>query len=66
MLAIPITITMADPNLFSRWYAGNIWATWTGVLKAAYGLPMTIGEIRTSRRAPPAATRPSKAFVNYG
>ena len=28
MLAIPITITMADPNLFSRWHAGNIWATW--------------------------------------
>ena len=23
-------------------------------------------QIRTSRRAPPAATRPSKAFVNYG
>jgi hypothetical protein len=46
MLAIPITRAMADPNLFGKWFAGDTWATWSSVLKAAYGLPMTIGEVR--------------------
>lgn len=40
MLPLPITATMADPALFGRWFAGDSWATWTAILKAACALPM--------------------------
>ena len=39
MLALPITQTMHDPNLFGKWFAGGTFGVWEAVLKATFVLP---------------------------
>jgi hypothetical protein len=53
-----IVRAMDDPNLFQPWFRGASWDGWGAVLKAAYALPLSAGELAFFRtvadRAPPA------------
>jgi hypothetical protein len=70
MVSLPITDAMTDPNLFGQWFAGDSWGTATAVLKAAYALPMNIGEIMRFKRVAggrdPPTQRVKELFVIAG
>src|SRR6185437_6161406 len=44
-----IISTMDDSRLFEPWFRGPSWDGWRAVLKAAFALPMTDGEIKFFR-----------------
>ncbi len=54
---------------FGRWFAGDSWANWRTVLKAAFALPLTAGELLTFRelaggRDPPKAMPKNYCFIS--
>jgi hypothetical protein len=44
-VSVDIVTAMDDPSLFRPWFEGESWNGWRSVLKAAFALPMTEGDI---------------------
>jgi hypothetical protein len=54
---LSIAEAMDDPHLFGPWFVGASWDGWRTLLKAAFALPMSAGELAFFRtmagRVPP-------------
>ena len=44
-MMLDIVAAMDDPGTFARWFPGPSWESWRVVLRGAYGLPMSAGDL---------------------
>jgi hypothetical protein len=58
MTAVPVSVVLDDPLLLGPYFAGDSWATWRAILRAAEGLPLDDAQLTRFRdvaeRDPPA------------